>query len=85
MVDPRYHQNIIGSASSGDIIHDQTVAKTIINVMLHDCTKRVSMSPKRKNSQGFIHVNTERSISVRNHKPFFIKEKARKIRPKLTE
>jgi hypothetical protein len=30
-------------------------------------------------------VNIERSISVRNHKPFFIKEKARKTRPKLSK
>lgn len=45
----------------------------------------VNISPKRKNIHGLIQVNIERSISVRNHKPFFIKEKARKIRPKLSK
>ena len=84
IVDHKYHQNIIGNARSGDKIQDQTVANTIINVILHDCTNRVNISPKRKNNHGLIHVKIERSISARNHKPFFIKENARKIRPKLS-
>ena len=53
--------------------------------MLHDCTKRVNISPKRKNNHGLIHVNIERSTSVRKFNPFFIKEKARKISPKLSK
>lgn len=84
-MDHKYPQNIIGNASSGDRIQDQTVANTIINVILHDCTNKVNISPKRKNNHGLIHVNIERSISVRNHNPFFIKEKARKISPKLSK
>jgi len=52
--------------------------------MLQDCTKIVSISPKRKNSQGFIHVNIEKSTSVRKFNPSFIKEKAKKINHKLS-
>lgn len=85
IVDHKYPQNIIGNAKVGDNIHDHTVANTIINVILPDCTKRVSMSQKRKNNRGLIHVNKEISTSVRKFKPFFIKEKARKIRPKLSK
>ena len=69
----------------GDKIHDPTVANTIINVILHDCTKRVSISPKRKNNHGLIHVNIERFISIKKLNPFFIKENAKKIRPKLSK
>lgn len=69
----------------GDKIHEPTVANTIINVILQDCTKRVSISPKRKNNHGLIHVNIERSISVKKLNPFFIKENAKKIRPKLSK
>lgn len=76
---------MIGSANVGDNIHDQTVANTIINVILPDCTKIVNISPKRKNNQGLIHVNIERSTSVRKSNPSFIKEKARNIRPKLNK
>ena len=36
IVDPKYHQNIIGNARVGDKIHDHTVANTIIKVILHD-------------------------------------------------
>ena len=68
IVDPKYPQNIIGNANVGDSIHDHTVANTII---------------KRKNNHGLIHENIERSTSVRKFNPFFIKENARKIRPKL--
>jgi hypothetical protein len=57
----------------------------MINVILPDCTKRVSISQKRKNNHGLIPVNIEISTSVRKFKPFFIKEKARKIRPKLSK
>lgn len=85
IVDHKYHQNIIGSANVGDKIHVHTVANTIINVILHDWTKRVSISPNKKNNHGLIHVNIERSISVRNPRPFFMNEKARKIRPKLSK
>ena len=85
IVDPKYPQNIIGNANVGDSIHDHTVANTIINVILPDWTKIVNISPKRKNNHGLIHENIERSTSVRKFNPFFIKENARKIRPKLSK
>lgn len=85
MVDHKYPQNIIGNANVGDKIHDPTVVNTIIKVMLHDCTKIVSISPKRKNNRGLIHVNIERSTSVRKFSQSFIKEKARKISHKLSK
>ncbi len=85
IVDHKYPQNIIGNANVGDKIHEPTVANTIINVILQDCTKRVSISQKRKNSHGLIHVNIERSISVKKLNPFFIKENAKKIKPKLSK
>ena len=84
IVDHKYHQNIIGNASIGDKIHDHTVANTIINVILPDWTKIVSISQNRKNSHGLIHVNIERSISVRKFNPSFINENARKINHKLS-
>ena len=76
---------MIGNASIGDKIQDQTVVNTIINVMLPDCTKIVNISQKRKNNRGLIHVNIERSTSVRKFKPSFMKEKARKIIHKLSK
>ena len=76
---------MIGKANVGDKIPDHTVANTITKVILHDCTKRVNISPKRKNNHGLIHVNIERSTSVRKFNPFFIKEKARKTSPKLSK
>ena len=85
IVDHKYHQKIIGNANVGDKIHDQTVANTIINVILPDCTKIVSISQKRKNNQGLIHANIERSTSVRKSNPSFIKEKAKNIKPRLNK
>lgn len=85
IVDHKYPQNIIGKASVGGKIQDHTVANTIINVILHDCTKRVNISQKRKNSRGLIHVNIDRSMSVRKFNQSFIKEKARKISHKLSK
>lgn len=85
IVDHKYPQNIIGNHDVGDNIHVQTVANTIINVILPDCTKRVNISQKRKSNHGLIHVNIEISTSVRKLKPFFMKEKARKINPKLSK
>lgn len=84
-MDHKYPQNIIGNANVGDKIHDHTVANTIINVILPDCTKSVNISQKRKNNHGLIHTNIEISTSVRKFKPFFIKENARKIKPKLSK
>lgn len=85
IVDHRYPQNIIGIAKVGGKIHVHTAVNTIINVILPDWTKIVNMSPKRKNSQGLIHVNIERSISVKKFKPFFINENAKKINHKLSK
>lgn len=85
IVDHKYHQNIIGNPNVGDKIHDHTVANTIINVILPDCTKRVNISQNKKNSHGLIHTNIERSTSVRKFNPSFIKENAKKIRPKLSK
>lgn len=85
IVDHRYHQNIIGNANVGERIHIHTVANTITNVILPDWTKIVNMSQKRKNNQGLIHVNIERSISVKKFKPSFINENAKKINHKLSK
>jgi hypothetical protein len=85
IVDHRYPQNIIGIAKVGGKIHVHTAVNTIINVILPDWTKIVNISPKRKNNHGFIHVNIEISTSVRKFKPFFMKENARKINPKLSK
>ena len=85
IVDHRYPQNIIGIAKVGGKIHVHTAVNTIINVILPDWTKIVNISPKRKNNHGFIHVNMERSISVKKLRPSFIKENARKINHKLSK
>ena len=52
--------------------------------MLPDCTNKVNISQKRKNNRGLIHINIERSTLVIKVKPFFIKENAKKINPKLS-
>lgn len=84
-VDHTYHQKIIGKANSGNKIHAEDTAKTITNVILHDWTKRVKANQKRKNSQGLIQLNKDRSISVKKFSQSFINEKAKKIRPKLSK
>lgn len=85
IVDHRYPQNIIGIAKVGGKIHVHTAVNTMINVILPDWTKIVNISPKRKNNQGLIHVNIERSISVKKLSPSFINEKAKKINHKLSK
>lgn len=54
-------------------------------MILPDWTKRVSISQNRKNIQGLIQTNIEISTSVRKLRPFFIKENAKKIKPKLNK
>lgn len=54
-------------------------------MILPDCTKRVNISQNRKNIQGLIQTNIEISTSVRKLSPFFIKENAKKIKPKLSK
>ena len=85
IVDHKYHQNIIGNAKVGDKIHDHTVANTIINVILPDWTNIVNISQKRKKSRGLIHVNIDRSMSVKKFNQSFINENARKINHKLSK
>ncbi len=52
-------------------------------MILPDWTRIVNISQKRKNSRVLIHVNIERSISVKKFKPSFIKENAKNINHKL--
>ena len=64
--------------------HDETKARDIINIIVHDWIKVVNQSPIKKKIHGLICKYSEKStLSVKNHNHSFIKEKARNIIQKL--
>ena len=84
IVDHIYHQKTIGNAIVGSKNHVQTVANTIIKVILHDCTNKVNANQISRNIQGFIQSKLVILISVRNINHSFMQEKARNINHKLS-
>jgi len=84
IVDPRYVANAIEKAASGGKIPAATIARDMINIKLHDCTNIVNNNPIQKNIHGLIWTYSLKStISVTKANQSFIKEKAKKIIPRL--
>ena len=85
IVDPKYAHKIIGNAPIGESIHAHTKVSIITNVMLQDWTSNVKANQNKKNNQGLKFQNIVKSISDTNTSPSFIKERAKKIRPRLRQ
>ena len=86
IVDPKYVANAIENAASGDKIPADTIARDMINIKLHDCTSIVRSNQIQKNIHGLIWTYSVKStISVTKANQSFIKEKAKKIIPKLNK
>ena len=84
IVDHRYVANAMASADSGCKIPAEAMANDITNIKLPDWTNAVKNNPIQKNIHGFICAYSVKStISVTKANQSFIKEKAKKIIPKL--
>ena len=86
IVDPKYVANAIENAAFGGKTHADTIARDIINIKLPDWTNIVNNNQIQKKIRELICVYSVKStISVINANQSFIKEKAKKIIPKLNK